>query len=549
MPTTSSNLVHWDYNWQPPGRGKFPIDWHYVICLFQKLLRFARKHSLVGVFFSLFSSLRRRLLRAAARGSSHRDEVPSKQHRSAGQFPLLGGTTHTRIVFASRVPTRNGVSGNGFPSPTDTPYREDPRTRSLHLSTRNGEPSLAGAGQHNGSPDDETGRGLLVHSHEAICAHPSGVSVSEGFLHDPRDLRRSLQDEDTSVAPPHVFVPHSGSPPEHPDYSVSARDLDHGLPGPLLVTDPLLHVGSQTAVSRKSERSNRSVKSSSSRPPTGRSSYRQHTGHEPRTRPHSVRSSYSATHPDAVPEPRRALDTEATSVGSDAQPTNHISPAVPIEPRGTLEDQPRFAQITSADVRRYQHNSFKPPIKGNYKIDAMKYKYPLYGDDLPEGWTAYRHPEGALFYLLDRNAQPTFTEVDVADGDIRRDVEYFSTFLWGELNHEQEGRLQSLEEVQLVVEPRSDDKGVLCCYYFVDHANRSLFWLDEWDAPGVFSACKGVDTPSHKGCKVTEGLKQEAKDMIVHAICDHLTSNVSSAPLNAEELKGFLGLLDHVKRM
>ncbi|KAI6116134.1 hypothetical protein F5141DRAFT_648567 [Pisolithus sp. B1] len=567
MPSPSSNPVH-RIKWQPPGRGKLPIDWHYVICLFQRLLRFARKHSLVGILFSLFSSLRHRLLRVVARGGLGRGEVPPKQHRSTGRFPLLGGTTHTQIVFASRVPTRNGVSGDGLPSPTDTPYREDPQTRSLHLSTQNGESPLAGAGEHNGSPDDETGRGLLVHSHEALYAHPSGISASEGFLHDARDIRRSLQDEDTSVAPPHVPVPHSGSPPEHPDYSMSAQGLDYGLPGPPVVTDPLLHLGPPTAVSRKNERSNRSVESSNGRAPTGRSSYRQHTGHEPRTRPHSVRSSHSATHPTAVPEPPRALETEATLVGSGTQPTNHTSHAVPVERRGTLEDQhPRFAQITSADVRRYQHNSFRPPTEGDYKIDAMKYKYPLHDNDLPAGWKAYRHPEGALFYLFDRT--PTFTEVNVVDEDVRKDVEYFSTFLWSELNHEigvEVGRFPdfNLEKVRLVVEPRSDENGVLCCYYFVDHANRSLFWLDEWDAPGVFSACKGVETLSHRGlaiqahywghwdlyptgCKVTEELMQEAKDMIVHAICDHLTSNVSSAPHNAEELKGFLGLLDHVK--
>ncbi|KAI6043910.1 hypothetical protein EDC04DRAFT_3106740 [Pisolithus marmoratus] len=223
--------------------------------------------------------------------------------------------------------------------------------------------------------------------------------------------------------------------------------------------------------------------------------------------------------------------------------------------------------MTSADVKRYQRNCFKERTVGDYKIDAIKYKYPHYGDHLSDGWKAHRHPEGALFYSLELPTQKTFTEVDVIDEEIRRDVEYFSTFLWGELRHEVEvGEFQGLEldKVQLVVEPRSDDEGVLCCYYFVDPANRSLFWLDEWNAQGVFSACQGVDTLSHKGlaiqahywghwdlyptlCRVTDELKEEAEDMIVHAICDHLTSNVSSAPLNAEELRGLLTLLNHVK--
>ena len=84
------------------------------------------------------------------------------------------------------------------------------------------------------------------------------------------------------------------------------------------------------------------------------------------------------------------------------------------------------------------------------------------------------------------------------------DVEYFSEFLWAELQYEIKN--MNLEDpfdfnqVQLVLEPRADNDGVICCYYFVNPAGRSLFWLDEWkDASGLFNACKGVDSLSHKG--------------------------------------------------
>ena len=94
-------------------------------------------------------------------------------------------------------------------------------------------------------------------------------------------------------------------------------------------------------------------------------------------------------------------------------------------------------------------------------------------------------------------------EVDIHDEDICADVQYFRDFLWAELQFEvQQMQLENslnLDEVQLVLEPRSDRFGVLCCYYFVNPAGRSLFWLDEWDAPGVFNACRGANSLSHKG--------------------------------------------------
>ncbi|KAG6333218.1 hypothetical protein ID866_5873 [Astraeus odoratus] len=89
------------------------------------------------------------------------------------------------------------------------------------------------------------------------------------------------------------------------------------------------------------------------------------------------------------------------------------------------------------------------------------------------------------------------------DEDVCADVEYFSEFLWAELEYEVgEKNLQgslNVGEVQLVVEPRADTQGVLCSYYFVNPAGRSLFWLDDWESPSIFGGLKGVETLSHKG--------------------------------------------------
>lgn len=94
--------------------------------------------------------------------------------------------------------------------------------------------------------------------------------------------------------------------------------------------------------------------------------------------------------------------------------------------------------------------------------------------------------------------------MDIHDQEILADVEYFNDYLWEELRYQVIKRNLSsfdldLDTVQLVLELRAHNDDVLCCYYFVNPASRSLFWLGKWDAPDVFDACRGVDAIPHKG--------------------------------------------------
>ncbi|KAF8549038.1 hypothetical protein OG21DRAFT_1421972 [Imleria badia] len=184
---------------------------------------------------------------------------------------------------------------------------------------------------------------------------------------------------------------------------------------------------------------------------------------------------------------------------------------------------------------------------------------------VPEGWTAYRHPEGALYFV--HCESKTFTEVDICDEDIRSDIEYFRDFLFSELETEINTRKISeslkVNEVQLVLEPQVDKLGVMCCYYFVNPPTRSLFWLDNWDGYKMFRDCRGTLSTPHKGlaiqahywshwdffpnfCDVTQELKNEVINMILHGICDHITSNSSTCPLNPEGLKNHLYLIERI---
>ncbi|KAF8556016.1 hypothetical protein OG21DRAFT_1521338 [Imleria badia] len=86
------------------------------------------------------------------------------------------------------------------------------------------------------------------------------------------------------------------------------------------------------------------------------------------------------------------------------------------------------------------------------------YQYPEMLEDIPEGWTAYRHPKGALYFV--HGESKTFTEVNICDEDIYNDIKYFRTFLFSLLKTEIKKRNPSdslkLDEVQLVLEAKLD---------------------------------------------------------------------------------------------
>ncbi|KAF9234246.1 hypothetical protein BU15DRAFT_10126, partial [Melanogaster broomeanus] len=188
---------------------------------------------------------------------------------------------------------------------------------------------------------------------------------------------------------------------------------------------------------------------------------------------------------------------------------------------------------------------------------------------LPRGWTAHVHPEGALYYVHGETAcsilHRTFTEVDICDQTIATDIELLQSSLFGELRQaivDQRVNLD-LEDVELVLEPKADDYGVLCSYYFVHRRKRCLFWLEEFEARSILGDCKGIAALSHKKLAVeaqywkhrdlfpvlgvvTKALLDEVKNMMLHANFDHLSSTRSTAALSTDELQNYMAVVGKI---
>ncbi|OAX31124.1 hypothetical protein K503DRAFT_870758 [Rhizopogon vinicolor AM-OR11-026] len=157
--------------------------------------------------------------------------------------------------------------------------------------------------------------------------------------------------------------------------------------------------------------------------------------------------------------------------------------------------------------------------------------------------------------------------MDVCDEEICEDIEYYMQYLLDELREVIKLRNLELdmEQIDLVLEPKVfNDGSVVCCYYFANHRDRCLFWLDDYLAHGLLTDCVGIQNLSHirfaiEGqywkhwdyfpslCLVTKNLVDEVKDMLAHVTCDHITSRQSSGIFDLVQLKDHLQVVDALK--
>ncbi|KIM70630.1 hypothetical protein SCLCIDRAFT_101274 [Scleroderma citrinum Foug A] len=292
-----------------------------------------------------------------------------------------------------------------------------------------------------------------------------------------------------------------------------------------------------------------SVLSETSKASLGRAAYRRHDGPMPRPR-------------SPCPSP------SFLNASSDMLQTEE---AVFVFP------EPRFIPMSANDIMRYDRNAkghammqvevYGDPTTSDYSIQEYSVDYPFFEGTPPHGWTAHVHPEGALYYLHDETAcfNKTFTEVDICNVTVLADIEQFRRALYDELRRAIFDRMINLglDDVELVLEPRADDYGVLCSYYFVHRRKRCLFWLEVFDARSILGDCKGVTALSHKRLaieaqywkhrdlfpvlgEVDAWLVAEVKDMMLHAACDHLSSTRSTAALSTDELHNYLSIIEKI---
>lgn len=183
-------------------------------------------------------------------------------------------------------------------------------------------------------------------------------------------------------------------------------------------------------------------------------------------------------------------------------------------------------------------------------------------------WTRLVHPEGALYWRstceLHGKEMSVYTEAYLYDERIRKEVEHIRQMILSmvgpEINreHDEWELVLDLEQGDIV-----DPNRRRCGYYFVDHPNRTLFWVHKFDA---WQLLHGLGVKTKRRIKqaietyywahweafpddrvVSEDLVKELIGIMIHAGVDEMTSNESTSIYHRDDLNMFISYVEQVR--
>ncbi|KAG1873592.1 hypothetical protein DFJ58DRAFT_759127 [Suillus subalutaceus] len=221
---------------------------------------------------------------------------------------------------------------------------------------------------------------------------------------------------------------------------------------------------------------------------------------------------------------------------------------------------PVFRATTPSQVMRYNKN---PQIKREVRLVNIPAGKRDYSDAEDSGdWCARVHPEGALYFH--DPVRGIYTDSNMRDEPRRSSMTSCIDELLALMTSRCGLELRS-GDIELVVElTRGRDHHTrVCRYYFVDHPNRLLFWLDEMPTRRIFDGVLGVEKWSHikyaiqhqywQHCEMYPSdkllgpqLLKELKEVVVHASAEIITTDLSLSPFDADELSKILDLIDRL---
>ncbi|KAF8123686.1 hypothetical protein EV363DRAFT_765742 [Boletus edulis] len=176
---------------------------------------------------------------------------------------------------------------------------------------------------------------------------------------------------------------------------------------------------------------------------------------------------------------------------------------------------------------------------------------------LPAGWRRHVHPEGiVLFY---HEGLRIFTESDIIDYRIEEEILFCAMKLIERALRTNGVTLDDLTEIVLNV-----DDSRCWHYYFVDHTNRLLFWVDTVSLKDLNIGLQGVSEYSHirymveayywSHCEyyphnriLPKRAFEELRGMLNYTKTDMMTTDSSSSPFGQDEVVAILDLVNSFK--
>ncbi|PBK82550.1 hypothetical protein ARMGADRAFT_1001603 [Armillaria gallica] len=276
------------------------------------------------------------------------------------------------------------------------------------------------------------------------------------------------------------------------------------------------------------------------------------------TTPHSASLSESG---NSSIMSRSVCVVDATLPSPDASPTfgeKSLSEEMSSEACSVIGNL--FYPIAPTEFERYQRPDEVDDKHINYDIARLTVS--LSRSKTPQSWTSYIHPEGARYFRCEHDLFTIYTDAYLFDPEILQAVEKFVDQVGEYLTRHDITEVSfDTEKVDLVLDVTLDEtKRTICGYYFAYHANRTVFWLDDFESSErLWRAINGVTSPDHilheiqsqywhhcalfpSRC-VSQAVIDELRDIILHAIGDSMLSATSIVSYSIEELRGMLQLL------
>ncbi|KAK7058158.1 hypothetical protein R3P38DRAFT_2844596 [Favolaschia claudopus] len=229
---------------------------------------------------------------------------------------------------------------------------------------------------------------------------------------------------------------------------------------------------------------------------------------------------------------------------------------------GTEQPTVSFIPIAPQAYNRYDRRQYIKRIPGDHIVPPLSrglHRNPLVH------WITREHPEGALYF---RHCEKSiYTDVNLYSP---KDRSLFAFCVQEILTTTKaDWLLRSGNNINLILDIQKHDKvkkTIECAYYFVDHTERLIFWMDPF-AMGELDHWKrvpGMTTRTHikKALELeywrhieyfpstlltSPGIVKELKDRIIFSLTDILTSSTSTSFLSTDNLIQQLAIVDALK--
>ncbi|KDQ59309.1 hypothetical protein JAAARDRAFT_659122 [Jaapia argillacea MUCL 33604] len=214
--------------------------------------------------------------------------------------------------------------------------------------------------------------------------------------------------------------------------------------------------------------------------------------------------------------------------------------------------------VTSQCTKRYINSKPAQPEASVITAGLFSYGTGPLPEYLPAGWTLHTNPEGRLYFH--KEMTPTIlTHENLLNHETLTRISSFISHIMHILV---ERRIELAQSVELFLE--LCDTPTSCNYYFVDHATRVEFWLE--DLSTTVLGLPSTVSPSHLKFKLEShywshvecfpmhlhgqlvGLRDEVIGALVQAGTDRITSTGSPFPYTKDQCIDFLRIISHTGR-